>query len=150
MFITKRLAVIVAVALVVAVGVFGFGTRQAAVEAQDSKVACDLTLLTLLYISEHEYGHFPMTDITNLDKGQYTPLFEAMMAEMAEMTPTEEPEMVETEMPEMTETEEAPSEYTQLPHGDIPGEDQLCTDLRHELDSWFLEHFKHMMMKEEE
>jgi hypothetical protein len=34
---------------------------------------------------------------------------------------------------------------TMLAHGDIPGEPQVCTDLRHELDAWFLEHFKHEM-----
>jgi hypothetical protein len=133
---------------------FGFGAQRNIVEAQDDQIVCDWTLITLLYISEHEYGHFPMTDVSNFDFGQYTPLFEAMMAEMEmtateepEMSETEEPEMSETEEPEMSETEEPP--FTFLEHGDIEGEPQACTDLRHELDAWFLGHFMHEMEMDE-
>lgn len=133
---------LVAVLVVAAIGAFGFSSQRNVVEAQDDLIVCDWTLITLLYISEHEYGHFPMTDVSNFDFGQYTPLFEAMMAEMEEMEPTEEPEMeemVETEEAEMEETEEPP--FTFLEHGDIEGEPQACVDLRHELDAWFLEFF---------
>ncbi len=143
--------IVLAVVVVALFASFGFGAQRNVVEAQDEMIVCDLTLITLLYISEHEYGHFPMMDVSNIDKGQYTPLFDAMMAEMEEMAATEEPEMAETEEPEMAETEEpAESEYTQLAHGDIEGEPQECTDLRHELDAWFMEHFMHEMMMEEE
>lgn len=130
-----------ALALVVSVG-FAFQQNVQAQDGEDGPIVCDWTLITLLYISEHEFGHFPMTDVSNFDFGQYTPLFEAMMAEMEEMEPTEEaPEMEPTEEPEMEPTEEPESPYTQLPHGDIEGEPQACEDLRHELDAWFLDHF---------
>jgi hypothetical protein len=87
-----------------------------------------------------------MTDVSNIDKGQYAPLFDAMMAMMEEMEPTEEAEMAVTEEAEMAATEEAMMEgMTMLASGDVIGEPQVCTDLRHELDAWFLEHFKHEM-----
>jgi hypothetical protein len=126
--------------------IFGFGlTRTQVASAQDEKIVCDWTLITMLYVSEHVYGHFPMTDVSNFEFGQYAPLFEAMMAEM-EMEATPEAEM--TEEAAMEATEEAAMEPTEevegmvlLAHGDIPGEPQACTDLRHELDAWFLDHF---------
>ncbi|MDZ4771024.1 MAG: hypothetical protein SGJ24_18020 [Chloroflexota bacterium] len=144
----KLVALSVAVLALVAVTVFAMPRAQVA-SAQDEMIQCDLTLITLLYVSEHVYGHFPMTDVSNIDKGQYAPLFDAMMEAMMEMTPTEEAmmEMTPTEeaMIEMTPTEEAMMDGTMLAHGDIPGEPQVCTDLRHELDVWFLEHFMHEM-----
>lgn len=138
----KRLAIAFLVTVFAVVAVLGLGVRGASVaSAQDDKIVCDLTLITMLYISEHVYGHFPMTDVSNFDFGQYTPLFEAMMAEMEAMTPTEEAEMAPTEEMAMEPTEEMVSEFTQLLHGDIPGEPAECTALRHELDAWFLAHF---------
>jgi hypothetical protein len=140
----KLIALSVALVALLAVAAFAMPRAQVA-SAQDEMVQCDLTLITLLYISEHVYGHFPMTDVSNIDKGQYAPLFDAMMEAMMEMTPTEEAAMAPTEEAMMAPTEEAAMEGTVLAHGDIPGEPQVCVDLRHELDAWFLDHFKHEM-----
>lgn len=147
----SALALIVVFVVSTFVG-FGFNAAPALAQDQDEEgpIVCDWTLITLLYIAEHEYGYFPMTDVSNFDFGQYTPLFDAMMAEMEmeataepEMEATEEAEMEATEEPEMEATEEPP--YTFLPHGDIEGEPQPCEDLRHELDAYFLDHFMHEM-----
>ena len=138
------IAVSVAALTLIAVFVFAMPRAQVA-SAQDEMVQCDLTVISLLYISEHVYGHFPMTDVSNIDKGQYAPLFDAMMEAMMEMTPTEEAMMEPTEEAMMAPTEEAMMDGTMLAHGDIADEPQVCTDLRHELDTWFLEHFMHEM-----
>lgn len=140
----KLIALSVVVLALLAVTVFAMPRAQVA-SAQDEMIQCDLTLITLLYISEHVYGHFPMTDVSNIDKGQYAPLFDAMMEAMMEMTPTEEAMMEPTEEAMMEPTEEPMMDGTMLAHGDIPGEPQVCSDLRHELDVWFLEHFMHEM-----
>jgi hypothetical protein len=139
----KRLALVAILSVFALALMFGVGVqRNQVAHAQDEMITCDLTLISLLYISEHVYGHFPMTDVSNIDKGQYAPLFDAMMAEMEQMEPTEEAMMEPTEEAAMEPTEEAMMEgMTMLAHGDIPGEPQACTDLRHELDAWFLSHF---------
>ena len=132
----KRFFVTTVFAVFALVAVFGFGVqRNQVARAQDGMVTCDLSLISQLYISEHVYGHFPMTDVSNIDKGQYAPLFDAMMAMMEQMVPTEEAMMEPTEEVMM-------EGMTILASGDVPGEPQVCTDLRHELDDWFLKHFK--------
>ena len=132
----KRFFVTTVFAVFALVAVFGFGVqRNQVARAQDGMVTCDLSLISQLYISEHVYGHFPMTDVSNIDKGQYAPLFDAMMAMMEQMVPTEEAMMEPTEEVMM-------EGMTILASGDVPGEPQVCTDLRHELDAWFLKHFK--------
>lgn len=139
----RRFAPLSLVVALVAVFVasFGFVQTNTVVAQDEDPIVCDWTLITLLYIAEHDYGYFPMTDVSNFDFGQYAPLFEAMMAEMeAEMEPTEESaEMEPTEEPAMEPTEEPMGTF--LEHGDIEGEPQACEDLRHELDAWFLDHF---------
>ncbi len=143
----KRFFLTTVFAVFALVAVFGFGVqRNQLARAQDGMVTCDLSLISQLYISEHVYGHFPMTDVSNIDKGQYAPLFDAMMEMMEEMEPTEEAMMDPTEEAMMDPTEEAVMEgMTMLASGDVAGEPQVCTDLRHELDAWFLVHFKHEM-----
>ena len=118
--------------------------------AQDSMdhVTCDSTLVTLLYIAEHDYGFHSMLDVSNLDKGQYRPLFDALMAMgegggmSAEATPeanmmenTPEASMGSTPESDMMES------TTMLEPGTVAGEDQLCTDLRTELDTFFYNTF---------
>ena len=139
----KRIVLAFLIPVLVVATVFGFSLRATSVtRAQGEMITCDLTLISLLYISEHVYGHFPMTDVSNIDKGQYAPLFDAMMAEMAQMEPTEEVAMEPTEEVAMEPTEEVAMEgMAMLASGDIAGEPQACTDLRHELDAWFLSHF---------
>lgn len=117
--------------------------------AQDmGMIVCDSTLITLLYIAEHDYGYSPMMDVSVFEKGQYAPLFDEMMSMMEEgdmmgdMTPEammEEGEMAEDEMM---------GEMTMLAPGNIEGEPAECTELRAALDSFFYEHFTMGMMEE--
>jgi hypothetical protein len=127
----------------------GFALTAQQTAAQDEMMThiCDSTLITLLYIAEYDYGFESMMDLSTFDKGQYTPLFDAMMMEdeddgMMEMT--EEPMMEEEMM-----TEEPMMEGMMLPIGNIEGEDPACAELRAELDAFFYEGFNAMMMEED-
>jgi hypothetical protein len=128
-----------------------------AVSAQDnSMVTCDSTVITLLYIAEHDYGYVPMTDVSNIDKGQFAPLFDAMMSMSGEMQATEEPEMAQTEEPEMAQTEEPEMAQTEeaammttLEPGVVAGENEVCTSLRAELEQYLFDQFQHEMMMSE-
>jgi hypothetical protein len=121
-------------------------------QAQGSMVTCDSTLVTLLYIAEHDYGFHSMYDVSQVDKGQYGPLFESMMA-MMEATPetsmmeTPEASMMATPEGEMMATPEAgmTEGMTMLTPGTVAGEDQLCTNLRAELDTFFYDTFTQAM-----
>ena len=112
--------------------------------AQDmGMIVCDSTLITMLYVAEHDFGYSPMMDVSTFDKGQYAPLFDAMMMEegdmMEEMTPEammEEGDMAEDEMM---------GDMTMLAPGNIEGEPAECTELRASLDSFFYDHFSMMM-----
>jgi hypothetical protein len=118
--------------------------------AQDSmnQVTCDSTLVTLLYIAEHDYGFHSMLDVSKLDKGQYGPLFDQMMAMgegggmSAEATP-EAGMMENTPEASMGSTPESGmmESTTMLTPGTVAGEDQFCTDLRTELDTFFYNTF---------
>jgi hypothetical protein len=134
----KRSALFVIVLLVTLVGGLGLSARTITTQAQDDMdlVTCDSTLVTLLYIAEHDYGFHSMFDVSNLEKGQYAPLFEAMMAMMEE----EDTMMEETSDEEMTEsmTEESMmDDMITLTPGVVEDEDQFCADLRAELDTFF-------------
>lgn len=128
-----------------------------AVSAQDdAMIICDSTVITLLYIAEHDYGYVPMTDVSNIDKGQFAPLFEAMMmsdemeaTEEPEMAMTEEPEMAMTEEPEMAMTEEAGMMMTHLEPGAVADENEVCAALRVELEHFLFDQFEHDMMMSE-
>jgi hypothetical protein len=118
------------------------------VVAQDSMThVCDSTLITLLYIAEHDYGFHSMSmDLATFDKGQYAPLFEAMMSEMSEgdMMATEEA-MMDEMMTEEAMMEDM-GEMTMLMPGAVGGEDPACTDLREELDVFFYQTLGHDTM----
>jgi hypothetical protein len=106
----------------------------------------------LLYVAEHDYGFHSMLDVSQLDKGQYAPLFDAMMADMGDdmsMEATEEADMSMEEDDMMDEDTEMMEGMTMLTPGSISGEDAFCTELRAELDSFFYETFTHNMMTEE-
>ncbi len=126
-----------------------------AVSAQDDMmITCDSTVITLLYIAEHDYGYHPMTDVSNIDKGQFAPLFEAMMMmsdemDEPEMAMTEEPEMAMTEEPEMEMTEEGGMMMTHLEPGVVADENEVCTALRVELEHFLFDQFEHDMMMSE-
>jgi hypothetical protein len=142
-----RLFFVAAVVLVGAALLFSVRAPRAA--AQETMMhTCDSTLITLLLIAEHDYGFHPMSvDAATLDKGQFAPLFDAMMAEMAMMTP--EPDMMTPEA--MTEgdmmmTMEPMEGMMMLAPGNIEGEDPLCTTLRAELEAFFYAHYSMDMM----
>jgi hypothetical protein len=102
--------------------------------AQDTMLhVCDSTLITLLYIAEHDYGFTSMSmDLSTFDKGQYAPLFDAMMAMMmeGEAMATEEAMMEEEMAMDMMEG------MTMLTPGNIEGEDEACTALRAEVETF--------------
>jgi hypothetical protein len=104
--------------------------------AQDTMLhVCDSTLITLLYIAEHDYGFTSMSmDLSTFDKGQYAPLFDAMMAMMmeGEAMATEEAMMEEEMAMEMDMMEG----MTMLTPGNIEGEDEACTALRAEVETF--------------
>ncbi|MCC6614941.1 MAG: hypothetical protein IT320_15785 [Anaerolineae bacterium] len=151
----------------VAVASVTFAPVQALVaHAQDSMaVACDSTLVTLLIVAEHDYSY--LTDMkamsessdammTEIDYGQYTPLVDEILARMSSM----EGDMSGDEMMEgddmmgmmsaqdtisayFTDTGmDAPdfSMYSDLPAGDVAGEDAACTALRADVQAFLLEH----------
>jgi hypothetical protein len=131
-----RLFFVAAVVLVGAALLFSVRAPRAA--AQETMMhTCDSTLITLLLIAEHDYGFHPMSvDAATLDKGQFAPLFDAMMAEMAMMTPE----------PDMMMTMEPMEGMMMLAPGNIEGEDPLCTTLRAELEAFFYAHYSMDMM----
>ncbi len=112
-------------------------------QAQDEMMThtCDSTLILLLYIAEHDYGFHSMMDVSTFEKGQYAPLFEAMMAEM-------EGEMMESEEA-MMEEEMMEGDMMMLSPGNIEGEDPACADLRAEVAAFLYEVLSADMMMEE-
>lgn len=118
--------------------------------AQESMThVCDSTLITLLYIAEHDYGFHSMMDVSSFEKGQYAPLFDAMMADM--MTTEEtmmEDDMMATEET-MMEGDTMMEGMTMLVPGAVADEDPACTALREELDAFFYQHFSDAMMMDE-
>lgn len=115
------------------------------VQAQDEMMlhVCDSTLITLLYIAEHDYGFHSMMDTATFDKGQFAPLFDAMMAEMSgEMM--EQPEA--TMMPEGEMMMEPVEGMTMLTPAVVADEDPACTDLRNELDAFLYKALSEKMM----
>lgn len=113
--------------------------------AQDGMIVCDSTLVTLLYIAEHDYGYQPMMDVSVFEKGQFASLFEDMMAMSEEGEMAEEGEMMEEgEMAE--EGEMMDDSMMSLAPGNIEGEPAECTELRAALDSFFYDQFTMGMM----
>jgi hypothetical protein len=129
----------VALVVVMAAALVAGGVAQ----AQDEMMAhtCDSTLILLLYIAEHDYGFHSMMDVSTFEKGQYAPLFEAMMAEM-------EGEMMESEEA-MMEEEMMEGDMMLLSPGNVEGEDTACTDLRAEIEAFLYKTLSADMMMEE-
>jgi hypothetical protein len=117
--------------------------------AQDTMVhVCDSTLITLLYIAEHDYGFTSMSmDLSTFDKGQYAPLFDAMMAMMMEEEAMATEEAMEEEMAMEMEMMEG---MTMLTPGNIEGEDEACTALRAEVETFLYNTLSAEMMMMEE
>lgn len=136
-------------------------------EMMDMGLACDSTLMLLIYIAEHEFDYLSgmrmnMPDAAPIDYGQFTPLIEntvammtAMMEEaseedmmaMEEMNAMAEPMMMMS-LQEITDAYLASMDmdamdlgmYTELPAGVVEGEDPGCTALREEVSQFLLAH----------
>jgi hypothetical protein len=121
--------------------------------AQDMQpVVCDSTLVLLLYIAEHDHGFQSMHDVSTLDKGQYAPWFDAMMAMMDEgMEATADPMMEATA--EMMEEEPMGEEsmgdemMTTLVPGNVAGEPELCTQVRAEVEAFLVSKLSESLMQ---
>ena len=110
---------------------------------------CDSTLITLLYIAEYDYGFESMTmDLATFDKGQYAPLFDAMMMMDDEEMMDDEPMMEMTEEAMMEEP--MMDDMMMLPVLTVEGEDPACTALRAELDAFFYKALNEEMMMEDD
>lgn len=126
------------------------------VHAQDEMThTCDSTTIMLLFVAEHEYGYEPMMDVSTFEKGQYAPLFEAMMMMDDEMMEEDmsEDEMMEEDMSEddMMEEDEMMDDMMMLAAPVIADEDPACTELRTSVEDWLYAHFEMgMMMMEDE
>ncbi len=116
---------------------FAFNPAPRAAQAQ-GMVTCDSTLITLLYLAEHDYHFKSSMDISSVDTGQFKPLFDAMMAGGA--MATEEP-MMGTEEP-MMGTAEA---MMTLKPGVVAGENATCTSLRAEVETYLYGKLTSMM-----
>jgi len=128
---------------------FGAAASRPA-QAQDEMMThvCDSSLITLLYIAEADYGFHAMEmDLASFEKGQYAPLFEAMMAEMMDEGEMMEEDMTEGEMMEEDMTEgEMMEDMVMLAPAVVEGEDEACTALRAELDTFFYDALTKDMM----
>lgn len=143
----KRLGLSVLLVLLLIVGIFPFASQ-----AQDDmmeKTVCDSTLMTLLLIAEGDFGFESMYDLSTYEKGQYTPLFEAMMMMDEEMMNdddemmNDDDEMMDDDE-EMMDDDEEMMDMVMLTPGHIEGEDEACTALRDELDIFFYNSFTGM------
>lgn len=149
----NRISRLFALSLVVVFATaLGFAsTTQAPVQAQEEMMTytCDSTLILLLYIAEHDYGFHSMMDVASFEKGQYAPWFEMMMAEMEEMT---EEEMMEAEMTEEAMMDDSMmDDMMMLMPAVIEGEDEACTALRAEIETYLYTVISEdMMMMEDE
>jgi len=145
----KRLGLAGLLILLLAVSISPFLT-QAQDNMMTDKHVCDSTLMTLLLVAEGDYGFHSMQDTSTFEKGQLQPLFDTMMMGMDtmsgdEMMATEEPmmggDMMATEEPMMGDNM---MDTVMLAPGVLPDEDQACTDLRAELESFFYDHWAMM------
>lgn len=141
--------------------------RAQAQDEENMGLACDSTLVLLLYIAEHDYDYLSgmrmnMPDAAPIDYGQFTPLIEntiammtAMMEEASEedmmameaMNAMVEPmmmmsvqELTDAYMQSMEMESMDLSMYTELPAGVVEGEDPGCTALREEVTRFLLAH----------
>jgi hypothetical protein len=156
-------AAFVLLALAIALGGGLFTSAAQPTQAQDNSgdnmgmITCDSTLVTLLFIAENDYGFHSMYDVSTLEKGKYQPLFDQMMAQMDQGNMGSGDNMGEGDMSgdNMSSGDESmggsdmsgdnmSGDMMTLSPGVVPGEDQFCTDLRAELESFFYDHFTMM------
>ncbi len=142
----------ISIALVV---LFILSTALPLVHAQDEMShTCDSTTIMLLFVAEYEYGYESMMDVSTFDKGQYAPLFEAMMMMDDDMMDDDmaDDEMMDDEMmddDEMSDDEMMMDDMMLAP-AMIADEDPACTELRTEVEGWLYAHFEMGMMMMDE
>jgi len=127
------------------------GPTAAPVQAQSTKIVCDSTLATLVYVAAHDYGYHATMDLTKFETGQFTPLFQAMMAGMkmegtkdamgAMMEGTKEAAMMEGTKDAMA------AKMVDLKPGVVQGENEACTKLRAEVEGYLFTKFEAGMKK---
>lgn len=123
------------------------------VVAQDDDMmdahVCDSTTILLLFIAEYDFDFVSMMDASTFDKGQYAPLFEAMMMMDEEMM--DDDDMMDDEAMIDDDAMMMDDEMmTMLELPVIADEDPACTELRAELDGFFYDYFFGMMDDMEE
>ena len=159
MGIFKRLSLAFFAAILAVVAV---GFRPATVRAQDSMaVSCDSTLAVLLLVAEHDYDYLShMAMMPNVELGQYHGLITGIVAMMQSMEMSDDEMMAmeamqgrldelmmmssgdmlhEYDMMGMSDTESMDG-MMMLPPGDVPGEDELCTTLRADVEKFLTAH----------
>ena len=159
MSVIKKLSLVL-FASVLAFALLGF--RPATVLAQDSMpVACDSTLAVLLLVAEHDYDYLShMETMPNVDLGQYSGLITSIISMMQSMDMTDEEmatmEAMQARVDELTAMGSTDMLHewdmmgmsdsgsmdmpTMLPPGDVAGEDELCTSLRADVETFLTAH----------
>ena len=137
-------------------------------QAQDAKVTCDADLILSLYTAENNFNYaavvdkmmaahpdMKMVDRTKLDKGQFAPLFDAMMkmmdnsmmshgsmmdnkmmSSMTDMMSMSMADMEKSMMASMP-ADANMTKMTMLAAGDVAGEAAECTALRASLRQFY-------------
>ena len=126
------------------------------VHAQDEMMShtCDSTTIMLLFVAEYEYGYEAMMDVSTFEKGQYAPLFDAMMMMDEEMMEDGDEMMDDEEMMEdgeemMGDDEMMMDDMMMLSPAMIADEDPACTELRTSVEDFLYAHFEMDMMMDE-
>ena len=122
------------------------GSASTRVQAQAGNVVCDSTLITLLYAAEHDYGFHSATDLSKVEKGQFTPLFTSMMSAGAMMAGTPDA-MMAAATPEAMMAATPDAMMTALKPGVVQGENAACTSLRAEVEGFLFTKFTGAMHK---
>jgi len=125
------------------------------VHAQDEMMShtCDSTTIMLLFVAEYEYGYEAMMDVSTFEKGQYAPLFDAMMMMDEEMMEDDDmmddgEEMMDEEM--MEDDDMMMDDMMMLAPAMIADEDPACTELRTSVEDFLYAHFEMGMMMMDE
>ena len=138
----KILALAMLVTTLVAVLALSATTRP--VQAQgDKPVVCDSTLITLTYLAEHDYAYHSSMDLAKFEKGQFKPLFDAMMTSMQG---TPEAMMAATPDAMMAGTQQAMMSGVELKPGVVQGEDASCAGLRADVEAFLYKTLSSKMM----
>lgn len=144
----------IAALLVVALfaGFVGLANRPASAQDDMMTHTCNSSLIALLYVAEYHYDFHSMSmDLATFEKGQFAPLFDAMMSMMeentGEMMATEEA-MTGEDM--MATAEPMMEDMVMLAPAMVMDEDPACTALRAELDAFLLTAFNDEMLMDED